>query len=87
MLILIFVNVQYSQNVVVNIGSSDQIHALSDSHHLIKDLPREISCATLTLFAIWKTPDKGPSLSKFISLFQVKFNFSIENVFFFGLVS
>ena len=35
----------------------------------------------LPLNAIWKTLDKGPSLFTFVCFFQVKFNFSIENVF------
>ena len=67
-------------------GSSGQNHAFLDSHLRIKNLLREISHPTLTLTAIWKTLDKGPSLLKFVCLFQVKFNFNSENVFF-GVVS
>ena len=36
----------------------------------------------LPLNAIWEILDKGPRFLKFVCLFQVKFNFSIENVFF-----
>ena len=35
----------------------------------------------LPLTITWKTLGKGPSLLKFVSLFQVKFSFSIDNVF------
>ena len=36
----------------------------------------------LPLSTIWKTLQKGPGLLKFVCLFQVKFNFSFENIFF-----
>ena len=41
MLILILIDVQYSQNVVFSFekGSNGQIHFFSDSHHLIKKSP------------------------------------------------
>ena len=37
---------------------------------------------SLPLSTIWKTLQKGSSLLKFVCLFQVKFNFSFENIFF-----
>ena len=41
MLILILIDVQYSQNAVFSFGkgSNCQIHSASDSHHLVKKIP------------------------------------------------
>ena len=84
MLILILINVQYLQNVVFSFekGSSGQNHSLSDSHNQIeKSLQVNFSSTSLPLTTVWKTLDRGPSLLKFVCLFQVKFNFSMDNFF------
>ena len=79
MLILILINVQYLHNVVFSFEKSlsGQNHSFSDSQHSPGKFP-----IPLPLNTIWKTLDKGPSLLKFACLFQIKFNFSIENIFF-----
>ena len=83
MLILILINVQYLQNVVFSFekGLSGQNHSLSDSYHPIEKSPKENFPFPLLLDTIWKNLDKGPSLLKFVCLLQVKFNFSIDNIF------
>ena len=78
------INFQYLQNVVFSFekGWGSQNHSLSDSHHLIEKFPQPNFPSLLPLNVTWKTLDKAPSLLKFICLFQLKFNFSIENIFF-----
>ena len=55
-----------------------KITPLSDSHP-IENPSREFP-VPLPLNIIWKTLDKGPSLLKFVCLFKVKFNCSIDNI-------
>ena len=61
-----------------------KITSLSDSHHPIEKFPQANfpPPLPLKLFPIWKSLDKGSSFLKTVSLFQVKSNFSIENIFF-----
>ena len=69
---------------------------MSDYHHLIeinyipninpRPPPPSKFSIPLPLNAIWEILDKGPRFLKCVCLFQVKFNFSIENVFFQGSV-
>ena len=86
LIILILINVQYLQNVVFSFqkGSSGQNHSLSDSHHPIEKSPPANfpSPYPLILFGkSWKKFAK-PSFFKFACLFQVKFSFTIDNIFF-----
>ena len=86
MLILVLINAQYLQNVVCKFEnhSSNQNHSLSDSHHPVAPpkSPQANFPSPLPLTTTWKTLDKGLSLLKFVCLLQVKFNFSIDNIFF-----
>ena len=86
MLILILINVQYLQNIFsFEKGWSGQNHCLSYSHHPIDKSPQANFTPPplpLPLNTYWKTLGKGPSLLKFVCLFQVKFSFSIDNIFF-----
>ena len=88
MLILIYdfwINVQYLQNVAYSFekGLSGQNHTFWDSHHPTQKSPPQANfLAPLPSNTIWKNLDKRPSLLKFVCLFQVKFNFSIDNIFF-----
>ena len=84
MLILILINVQYLQNVIFSFerGSSDQNHFFLDSHRPIENPPQANFPSLLPFHIIWKTLGKRPSFLKFVCLFQVKFNFFIDNIFF-----
>ena len=84
MLILILIKVQYLQNVAFSF----------EKVQVVKIIPCEIPTtrqknptqvnfpSTLPSNIIWKSLGKRPSLLKFVCLFQVEFNFSINNIFF-----
>ena len=84
MLILISIDIQYLQNVVFSYKkeSRGQNHSLSDSYYPIKKFLQANFPSPLPLSTIGKTLGKGPSLLNFDCLFQVKPNFSIDNIFF-----
>ena len=79
MLSLVLINVQYLQSIVFSSGKG-----LSGQNHIPttqqKNLPGKFPIP-LPLNTIWKTLGKGPSLLNFVCLFQVKFNFLIDNNF------
>ena len=81
MLILILINVLYLKNVVFSFekGSIGHSHSLLHSNLPIEKSPRANFPSPLPITTIWKTQDKGPGFLKFVSLFQVKFNFSSDN--------
>ena len=83
MLILTLINVQYLENVAFSLkkGLSGQNHSLWDSHHLIEKFVPDKFSISPPLNAVWKTLDKGPSLLKFVCLFQVKLIYSWKYFF------